>query len=60
MNLKVINKLFLYWYTSSPLLVKEIASVKTKYYKYFVPKQATNPFYFKNNSNYWNVEFVKI
>ena len=52
MNLKVINKLFLYLYTSSPLLVKEIASVKTKYYKYFVPKQTTNPFYFKNNSNY--------
>ena len=36
----------------SSALVKEIASVKTKYYKYFVPKQFSYPFYFNQNSNY--------
>ena len=43
----------------SPALVKEIASVKTKYYKYFVPKQFTNSFYFDKNSKYWDEESVK-
>ena len=32
-----------------PSLVKEIASVKSKYYKYFVPKQFTHPFYFNKH-----------
>ena len=36
----------------SPSLVKEITSVKTRYYKYFAPKQFTRPFYFNKNSNY--------
>ena len=44
----------------SPSLVKEIASVKTKYYKCFVAKQFTQPFYFNKNSNYGHEEFVKI
>ena len=35
-----------------PSLAEEIASVKTKYYNYFVPKQFTYPFYFNKNSNY--------
>ena len=43
----------------SPAIVKEIASVKTKYYKYFVPKQFTHSFYFNKNSNYWHEESVK-
>ena len=43
----------------SSALVKEIASVKTKYYKNFVPKQFTHTFYFNKNSNYWHEESVK-
>ena len=43
-----------------PALVKEIASVKTKYFKYFVPKQFTHPFYFNKNSNYWHKKSVKM
>ena len=39
-------------------LVEEIASAK--YYKYFVAKQFTHPFYFNKNSNYWHEESVKI
>ena len=44
----------------SSSLVKEIASDKTKYIKYFVAKQFTYPFYFNKNSNYWHEESVKI
>ena len=43
---------YLYTNIQKPSFVKEIASVKTKYYKYFVPKQFTHPFYFNKNSNY--------
>ena len=45
---------------TSPSLVKEIASVKTKHYRYLVPKQFTYPFYFDKNSNYLHDESVKI
>ena len=44
----------------SPSLGKEVASVKTKYYKYFVPEQFTHPFSFNNNSNYLHEESVKV
>ena len=44
----------------SPSLVKEIASVKTKYYKYFIPKQFTHLFYLNNNWNHCHEESVKI
>ena len=44
----------------SPSLVKRRPSVKTKYYKYFVPKQFTHSFYFHKNSNYWHKKSVKI
>ena len=41
-------------------LLKEIASVKTKYYRYFLPRQFTHLFYFNKNSNYCHEESVKI
>ena len=44
----------------SPSLVKEIASVKTKYYKSFDTKQFIHQFYFNKNSNYWHEESVTI
>ena len=47
-------------YLHTPSLVKEIASVKTKHYRYLVPKKFTHPFYFNKNSNYWHEESVKI
>ena len=51
------HELFVYM---SPSLVKRRPSVKTKYYKYFVPKQFTDSFYFHKNSNYWHKKSVKI
>ena len=58
LNKKEIYEVFCMLHIS-PALVQEIASVETKYYKYFVPKQFTHPFYFNKNLNYWHEESVK-